>query len=396
MTHDKTRSIACIGLSDTTAAKLAEKLSTEFRVFYFKSGIEFYTDVLTSNHKFSAILAESELTDTLGLPLKKALNKNGYGDIPFSIIVNKFSPLSVKRVMEQGVSEVFIQPISADSTSKKLSFLIDRYAQTEGITENEKKHAYRLPFGKRVFDILFASMALLFLSPLFLIIGLLIKLGSKGPVFYYSLRVGTGYRVFRFYKFRSMSADADKRLKDLKHLNQYTLQQPVEEATTATKAFALCEACKKEGTGCRFTLYADNKEWCEKSYHAQLSGSSAPAFVKIKDDPRITKVGKFIRNTSIDELPQLWNVLMGDMSVVGNRPLPLYEAEKLTTDRYSLRFVAPAGITGLWQVSKRGKGEMSEDERIGLDNDYAKNFGLWFDIKLILKTIPALFQTENV
>eukprot|EP01136_Pigoraptor_vietnamica_P014326 Opistho-1_new@56395 len=120
------------------------------------------------------------------------------------------------------------------------------------------------------------------------------------------------------------------------------------------------------------------------------------AFIKIKDDPRITKVGKFIRNTSMDELPQLWNVFIGDMSIVGNRPLPLYEAEKITSDKYALRFMAPAGITGLWQVEKRGRGEMSEEERLNLDNNYAKTHSFLNDIRLILRTIPALFQSENV
>jgi len=84
------------------------------------------------------------------------------------------------------------------------------------------------------------------------------------------------------------------------------------------------------------------------------------------------------------------------MSIVGNRPLPLYEAEKLTTDKYALRFLAPAGLTGLWQVEKRGKGKMSEEERLMLDNTYAENHSFWYDIKLILKTIPALLQKENV
>ena len=84
------------------------------------------------------------------------------------------------------------------------------------------------------------------------------------------------------------------------------------------------------------------------------------------------------------------------MSIVGNRPLPLYEAEKITTDQFAMRFLAPAGITGLWQVTKRGKGEMSEEERMELDNSYARNYSFWFDIKLILKTIPALLQKENV
>lgn len=143
-------------------------------------------------------------------------------------------------------------------------------------------------------------------------------------------------------------------------------------------------------------IYDDKNLYCEKLFKAGGGSGKESAFIKILDDPRVTKVGKFIRNTSIDELPQLWNVLIGDMSLVGNRPLPLYEAEKITTDKYALRFLGPAGITGLWQVEKRGRGSMSEEERLSLDNDYVKNFNLWFDIKIILRTIPALFQSENV
>jgi lipopolysaccharide/colanic/teichoic acid biosynthesis glycosyltransferase len=116
----------------------------------------------------------------------------------------------------------------------------------------------------------------------------------------------------------------------------------------------------------------------------------------LPDNDRLTLVGSFVRKTSLDELPQLINVLKGDMSIVGNRPLPLYEAEQLTSDDWGERFLAPAGITGLWQVEKRGGGSMSEDERKGLDNKYAQNFSFRNDIKLILRTIPALFQKENV
>ena len=211
-------------------------------------------------------------------------------------------------------------------------------------------------------------------------------------MFYYSLRVGTGYRIFKFYKFRSMYVNADKRLKELQHLNQYNNEKVTEELP----GMELCDECRAVGKKCRNQLHADENIWCEKQYLTSKKQQSGAAFFKLKNDPRITKVGAFIRNTSIDELPQLWNVLKGDMSIVGNRPLPLYEAEKLTTDKYALRFLAPAGITGLWQVEKRGKGEMSEEERLMLDNVYAEKHSFWYDIKLILKTIPALFQKENV
>ena len=108
-------------------------------------------------------------------------------------------------------------------------------------------------------------------------------------------------------------------------------------------------------------------------------------------------MGHFIRKYSIDELPQLFNILKGDMSIVGNRPLPLYEAELLTKDDYIDRFMAPAGLTGLWQVEKRGDaGKLSAEERKQLDIKYAQNYSFWMDIKIILKTITAFIQKENV
>ena len=98
----------------------------------------------------------------------------------------------------------------------------------------------------------------------------------------------------------------------------------------------------------------------------------------------------------MDELPQLFNVVKGDMAIVGNRPLPLYEAEQLTTNEWSMRFLGPAGITGLWQIIKRGKSDMSDRERKKLDNFYTKKFSIWLDLKIIFMTIPVLFQKEKV
>jgi lipopolysaccharide/colanic/teichoic acid biosynthesis glycosyltransferase len=206
--------------------------------------------------------------------------------------------------------------------------------------------------SKRVFDMVLAGLVLLLLSPLFLLIAIAIKIESRGPVFYISKRAGRGYKIFDFYKFRTMKQDADKKIDELIHLNQYG---------------------------------------------ADVSNNmKGPVFFKISNDPRITRIGGLLRNTSLDELPQLFNVLLGDMSLVGNRPLPLYEARTLTTDEYAARFMAPAGITGLWQVKKRGNKNMSVEERISMDIDYASKVSFKTDFWIIASTPSALIQKENV
>ena len=241
---------------------------------------------------------------------------------------------------------------------------------------------------KRLIDITVSAVALLMLSPVMLVIAIIVKLESKGPVFYGAPRAGKNYRIFNLLKFRTMSMNADKALKSLSHLNLYG------NTPTALQPES-CGHCKTVGEDCVMMITKEGRYVCEHSLQEMSKNDSA--FFKIKDDPRITRVGKFLRNSSLDELPQLINVLKGEMSLVGNRPLPLYEAEKLTTDEAALRFMAPAGITGLWQVTKRGrKGDMSEKERIELDKEYANDHSLKKDIKLIMKTFPALLQKENV
>ncbi|MCT4630360.1 MAG: sugar transferase [Winogradskyella sp.] len=264
-----------------------------------------------------------------------------------------------------------------------------------------KSAAYKFPLSKRIFDVVVASSILLVLSPLLLIIILAIRLESKGKVYYIAKRVGR--KTFDFYKLRSMRTGSDKMLKQLaKEKNQYNNSQ--EE--TQVNENESCPRCAKiyAGEYCSPVKYTEQGKICDYWYNKQKQRAldSNSSFIKIVDDPRITRVGKFIRNTSIDELPQLINVIKGDMSLVGNRPLPVYEAELLTKDQLSKRFLAPAGITGLWQVELRGKGgEMSEEERVALDNKYANyfvdnNYSFWFDINILLRTIPALFQKSTV
>lgn len=361
----------------------------------FANPLLFFAEWEKSKFNLVAIVSQSEVLGIGGISLLDTLVNKRNIDVPFFLVSQQLSESTIRMTLKSGVADVFKLPIQKENLEIRIPFLIEKWDDLKHANTVSDFHKYRTPFIKRVFDIFFASMALLLLSPLLITVCILLKLESRGPIFYYALRVGSGYRTFKFYKFRSMYVNADKRLKDLKHLNQYA---PAADEATANKFEEeyLCDECKAAGTGCKFPIYSDTIQWCEKQYSENKKAKSGSAFFKLKDDPRITKVGKFIRNSSIDELPQLWNVIIGDMSIVGNRPLPLYEAEKLTTDKYAMRFMAPAGITGLWQVEKRGKGEMSEEERLMLDNKYAENHSFWYDIKLILRTIPALLQKESV
>ena len=188
---------------------------------------------------------------------------------------------------------------------------------------------------KRMIDVFGSLVGMILLSPVFLGIALAVKLTSPGPVIFAQVRVGRYGRHFRFYKFRSMYVDAEERKKELLAKNE-----------------------SKDGV-----------------------------IFKMKDDPRITKVGKFLRRTSLDEMPQLWNVFIGDMSLVGPRPpVPSEVAEYTLEDRKRLDVIP--GITCLWQIN--GRSEIPFNEQVRLDKEYILAPGFWKDVKILLKTIPAI------
>ena len=388
--------VAIVAGNDNHANEIKQVLDNDFDLYFFSNGIVLYNDLKQEINDYAFILSVSDYRDVLGLPLKKTIDSLGFSDLPFFLVTLSINQELIQECIKKGITDVFAFPINANALLYRLHFFI-RHPVTSDVKKKKiLLKEFKMPFIKRVFDVLASGTALLLLSPLFLLIAFLIKIESKGPVFYFSYRVGTGYNIFKFYKFRSMVSGADAKLKELKHLNQYVSESSSLVTANPGAVREICELCEQAGGGCLQPLYDDKSVYCEKLYGLKGKDKKESAFIKIQDDPRVTKVGKFIRNTSIDELPQLWNVFIGDMSLVGNRPLPLYEAEKITTDKYALRFLGPAGITGLWQVEKRGRGAMSEDERLSLDNDYVKNFNMLFDVKIILRTIPALFKSENV
>jgi lipopolysaccharide/colanic/teichoic acid biosynthesis glycosyltransferase len=224
---------------------------------------------------------------------------------------------------------------------------------TKGVLTGGKDNSYYF-YGKRCLDVVLAGSLLLILLPLMVVIAILIRLDTPGPIFYIQERVGTRRRSrdgqviweiqnFRMYKFRSMVHNADPGL----HI-------------TYIKAFV-------EGS-------------------AEPTQEGGPAF-KLTNDPRVTRIGRILRKTSLDELPQLINVLKGEMSLVGPRPVPVYEVAEYQ-DWHHGRLATLPGITGLWQT--QGRCQVSFEEMIRMDIDYVQRQSFWLDLKLLVLTIPAV------
>ena len=368
---------------------------------------------MTTNYKDAAMLCEKTSGSQHYIIFLEKGNKNEdtvaitylkktCPDIYIILLTGELSNEDRKAYQACGINDTISAVASIVELNKKIQFIADR----EGILfdSEEKKHKmlrFKIPFWKRIFDIFFSSLAIVVLSPVLLITAIAIKLESKGPVLFKSKRVGTNYAVFDFLKFRSMRIDAEKKLKDLsKTHNQYAKKtdslgsmsdEMLEMALNADNEDELMISDEE------VMLVGDDFVVSENDFNKQKIEEINNAFVKIENDPRITKVGRFIRKYSIDELPQLFNILKGDMSIVGNRPLPLYEAEKLTADDCIDRFMAPAGLTGLWQVEERGRnGNMSAEERKQLDIRYGQTYCFSLDMKIIFKTLTAFIQKADV
>ena len=298
-----------------------------------------------------------------------------------------------KMYQKCGINDTIDANASITEMNKKIQFISDRESML--FDEAPSKHRilrFKIPLWKRLFDIVFSLLAIIILSPVFLLTAIAIRLESKGPIIFKSKRVGTNYTIFNFLKFRSMYADAEQRLKEVAKEagNQYAEKseekkeedrQAVITAPLGNEAEMMMMDSGMESdmmiSDDEVMLVGDDYVVSETDFNKEKEEENNNAFVKIENDPRITKVGRFIRKYSIDELPQLFNILRGDMSIVGNRPLPLYEAEKLTVDSSIDRFMAPAGLTGLWQVEERGKGGlMSAEERKQLDITYGQTYNV--------------------
>jgi len=285
-----------------------------------------------------------------------------YPDIPY------FGPLDeIRRVVQQGVVDEVCLTLPWRSCFDQCAFLFEQVAELgfpisltldffRGLKITRTKRvgndvvslalnqsrSVRRPqrLFKRAFDLAVGGLAIALLSPLLIALSLAVKLTSAGPVLFRQERIGRGLRSFSMYKFRTMVKDAEELRSDLRHMN-----------------------------------------------------SARGISFKIVNDPRVTRLGRLLRRSSLDELPQLLNVILGDMSLVGPRPIPLWVAEQLEHTEFHRRFTVLPGLTGLWQV----EGRTQDFDAMGnKDLEYVDNWSFWLDLKIIAQTPLAMIRGEGV
>ena len=231
------------------------------------------------------------------------------------------------------------EKIVTDTIEKPVFRIVDASSGRCNMREVYRRKSAVYKLIKRLMDVLLSALALVIFSPVFLVTAVLIKREDRGPVFFVQQRAGKDMRPFAIYKFRSMYVNADEKMAEMMKHN--------------------------EQTGHAF---------------------------KIKDDPRITRVGKVIRRFSIDELPQLINIIKGDMSIVGPRPILTYQMEACNPYERQ-RLVVQPGLTCYWQIG--GRADVTWEEWVELDLDYIEDMGMWTDLKMNLRTVPAVFRGDG-
>lgn len=324
------RHLVVVG-TNQKALKFAQKIKNEPELGYvFKGFVDTcWNDESTEKSNFKI------LSDFLGF--KNYLRNNIVDEVIICLPVDHYYH-EIEEVISACSEQGILVRVNNDILKVNGDYPKVEYVGNEMLlTYTTGQMRRRLLVFKKVFDFCTALTLLLITSPIMLLSALAIKLTSSGPVFFTQERLGFNKRRFKIYKFRTMVPDAEKKIKELEHLNE-------------------------------------------------MKGAA----FKLKDDPRITPVGKFLRKLSLDELPQLINVLKGDMSLVGPRPLPERDFNGFNTDWHRRRFCVKPGLTCLWQIS--GRNNITFDEWMALDMAYIDNWSPMLDMKILLKTVPAVIS----
>lgn len=328
---DRSRRILIVGSNDRALA-LAEKIATRPELGYKVEG--FVDDTWLNDRQLQA-MGYTKVASIQGF--HSYITHNVVDEVFICTPIKSFyeqSAAIVSQCEEQGITVHFIPDVFNPTIGRAC---LKRFDDDYLVTVNTGSMEGSSLVIKRLLDFWLSLLMLTALLPVTITIAVLIKLDSPGPVLFGQQRLGLNKRKFRFYKFRTMHENAETMMEALEHLNE----------------------------------------------------AQGPVF-KIRNDPRITRIGAMLRRTSLDELPQLINVIKGDMSLVGPRPLPLRDCQGFSESRHRRRFSVKPGITCLWQI--QGRSNISFEKWMELDMHYIDNWSLWLDIKIMLKTVPAVLK----
>ena len=368
----------------TLIQKLIEEGFLLSRVASLNAGI----DVLHRCEKEGSPLPDIILTDSgpenadyftsLVLKIKGDVK---WQDIPVIVISNYPSEVLKRKALRMKVADYYEYPFELGKLIYRIQDLkeMSTYRKTDSTVSSFPMNP-RMPKRKRIFDVVIGSILLVLFTPFFLFISIWIAFFDKIPVFARTKKVGFGYKIFDSFSFNITSFVEDAEDQELVGLSELKAQEELVAA-----------GIKEVPT----ILVADERLHIEDELLAAFQFDSKKITGHAFQQGELSRSGKWLFRSKLYRLPQLINVIKGDMSLVGNKALALLDAEQLTSDEWALRFMAPAGMTGLWQVESRLKGKTSLEDLKALDLYYALNHNLWMDINILLKTIPAWIKRRK-
>ncbi len=377
--------LAIVTASDELQILFSNVLGESFNLDFYRSPTSLIETIETENRKYNLIFSDLDLQSQGCYELREARQTNHkLADVPFVLLLDSISNDLKRECMNMRISDFVLKPIDVERLKTVIACEIG-LTKCEEIPKESKP--YHLSANKRIFDIVVSGLALILFFPLFLIVGILTAAISKSSPFVGNNRVGMGAKTFKLWQFRTTYKEGDKR----QYCNKQTLQgnpadkQPDRSALLNKK----CPECEAAKIPCQQPQCFDDGIICEKLQHI----IKKPAEKEVINEPGIHPFGKYLKKMKIENLPQLWNVFIGDMSIVGNDPVTVCEFIQLTFNEDALRFCAPAGMLSLMKVMKTHNGALAEKARLTYDRDYAARAEtgglLLYDILLIMKWITS-------
>lgn len=379
--------ITLITTSDELRTAFKDAYAEVFTIEFHNSIGSLESELKRSPSKYQMIISDAEPEAVGGIPLKNTLKSSPeHTHIPLILLVAQITNEKKIECLKGSIDDIFEKPLNFNNLQIRIERLIERLAKTNDTPAAIRE--YKIPVSKRLFDIVFSILALIILSPLIFVCAIIIWSTTKSSPFIKCVRVGMGSKSFGSWQFRTMYQGAEEYLKGLTVYNYCT--KDLEKREDPEILMKRCPECEEMDIPCSKPLWLDKGWICQKLY--QKKRKKVPGITL--DHPAFTPIGRYLLKNGLENLPQLWNVLTGNISVIGNHPLTFKEFRELTTNQEAMRFIAPAGIISLCLVQRRLNNALTEQECRMLDIEYASRFegkGLfWFDFKLLLKWFISL------